>query len=100
LLAADLASKQIIPAFLIDDLFNQFDKGNEVLSFAKENLAHKKQSAEKDRIELSQKEKILAIIKKHASTLETIAPNSSNKKEKLEKILTDYSFSIKQKYYS
>ena len=26
-------------------LFNQFDKGNEVLSFAKENLAHKKQGS-------------------------------------------------------
>lgn len=41
LLSADLAAKQTLPALLIDDLFNQFEKENEVLRIAKDSLEKK-----------------------------------------------------------
>ena len=47
LLSAELATRQIIPELLIDDLFKQFDHDNEVLKIAKDSLERKKQQAEK-----------------------------------------------------
>src|SRR5690606_31113310 len=40
LLSADLATRQIIPELLIDDLFNQFDNDNDVLKIAKRSEEH------------------------------------------------------------
>lgn len=99
LLSADLATQQIIPELLIDNLFKQFDKDTEVLKIAKDSLALKKQQAEKEEVLESDKQKILRAIKDFTGKLEIKAPNSSNNSLKLESILTDYSFKLKTSFY-
>jgi predicted nucleotidyltransferase len=99
LLSADLATRQIIPELLIDDLFKQFDNDNEVLKIAKDSLERKKQQAEKEEVLESDKQKILTAIKDFTGQLEIKAPDSSNNRQKLESILTDYSFNLKTNFY-
>jgi len=99
LLSADLATRQIIPELLIDDLFKQFDTDNEVLKIAKDSLERKKQQAEKEEVLESDKQKILTAIKDFTGQLEIKAPESSNNRQKLESILTDYSFNLKTNFY-
>ena len=99
LLSADLATRQFIPDLLIDDLFKQFDTDNEVLKIAKDSLERKKQQAEKEEVLESDKQKILTAIKDFTGQLEIKAPDSSNNRQKLESILTDYSFNLKTNFY-
>jgi len=99
LLSADLATRKVIPALLIDDLFNQFDKQNEVLKIAKDSLQRKKQQKEKEEVLENEKEKILVAITNFAKQLENKEPETSNNRKQLEKVLTDYSYFIKTKYY-
>ncbi len=99
LLSADLATKQIIPALLIDDLFNQFGETNMVLTIAKNSLDLKKQQKEKEEVIETEKPKIITAIKEYTDHLATKIPESSNNRKKLESILRDYSFTLKEKYY-
>lgn len=99
LLSAELATRQIIPELLIDDLFKQFSNENEVLKIAKDSLERKKQQAEKEEVLESDKQKILTAIKDFTGQLEIKAPESSNNREKLESVLTDYSFNLKTSLY-
>ena len=99
LLSADLATRQIIPELLIDNLFKQFDNDNEVLKIAKDSLERKKQQAEKEEVLESDKQKILTAIKDFTEQLEVKAPDSSNNRQKLESVLTDYSFKLKTSFY-
>ena len=99
LLSADLAARQIIPELLIDDLFKQFDKDNEVLKIAKNSLERKKQQTEKEAVLESEKQKILTAIKDFTGQLEIKAPESSNNRKKLESVLTDYCFHLKTQFY-
>ncbi|MCI1265048.1 MAG: nucleotidyltransferase domain-containing protein [Saprospiraceae bacterium] len=99
LLSADLATRHIIPELLIDDLFKQFDNDNEVLKIAKDSLERKKQQAEKEEVLESDKQKILTAIKDFTGQLEIKAPDSSNNIQKLESILTGYSFNLKTNFY-
>lgn len=100
LLSADLATQQIIPELLIDQLFKQFNKENDVLLIAKESLVHKKQQTEKEKIPTQQREKILSAIRTCTMNLEAKIVKENNNRKKLENILTEYSFVIKEKYYS
>ncbi len=99
LLSADLAARQIIPALLIDDLFNQFDEDNDVLTIAKKSLERKKQQNEKKEVNEKEKTEILTAINLFTEQLTSKAPESINNKIKLEAILRDYSFSLKTQYY-
>ncbi len=94
LLSADIATRQIIPELLIDDLFKQFDNDNEVLKIAKESLERKKQQTEKEEVLESDKQKIVIAIKDFTGQLELKAPDSSNNRQKLESVLTAYSFNL------
>jgi predicted nucleotidyltransferase len=99
LLSAELATKQIIPELLIDNLFNQFDIENDVIKIAKDSLERKKQQTEKEEVLEVDKEKILKIITKFTKELESKIPESSNNREKMEKVLTNYSFDLKTEFY-
>jgi predicted nucleotidyltransferase len=99
LLSADLATKQIIPELLIDNLFKQFDRENEVLIIAKDSLERKKQQTEKEEVLEKDKQKILTVIKDFTLQLELKEPISSDNRQRLETVLTDYSQFIKTKYY-
>ena len=99
LLSADLATRQIIPELLIDALFKQFDNDNEVLKIAKDSLERKKQQTEKEKVLESEKQKILTVIKEFTGQLESKAPDSSNNRQKLESVLTEYSFNLKTQFY-
>ena len=99
LLSADLATRQIIPELLIDDLFKQFNNDNEVLKIAKDSFERKKQQAEKEEVLESDKQKILTAIKDFTGQLEIKAPDSSNNRQRLESVLTDYSFNLKTSFY-
>lgn len=99
LLSAHLAARKIIPELLIDDLFNQFDNDNEVLNIAKNSLERKKQQTEKEEVLESEKQKILTAINAFTKQLESEAPESNNNKQKLERVLTEYSFNLKTEIY-
>lgn len=99
LLSAELATRQIIPELLIDNLFNQFDKDNEVLKIAKDSLERKKQQTEKEEVLEIDKQKILTAIKNFTTELESKNVESSNNRNKLENILTEYTFNLKTEYY-
>ncbi len=99
LFTAELSRQGILPAILIDNLFQQFSDDNDVLKIAKENLEIKKQHPEKQEIANADKPKILATLLKYLQQLEAKAPQSTNDPQKLESILTDYAISIKSKYY-
>lgn len=96
LLSADIATRQIIPELLIDDLFNQFDHDNEVLKIAKNSLERKKQQTEKEEVLKSDKQNILTAIKNFTRQLEVKTLDSSNKRQKLENVLKDYSYNLKR----
>jgi uncharacterized protein len=99
LLSADLATRKIIPALLIDELFEQFEQDNEVLKIAKDTLERKKQQTEKEEVLESDKQNILRAIKNFLTQLEVKAPESSDNRRKLENVLTDYSFNLKTEFY-
>jgi uncharacterized protein len=99
LLSADLATRQIIPELLIDDLFNQFDETNDVLTIAKDSLERKKQQKEKEEVIEHDKEKILTAIKIFAKQLESKTPESSKSKSRLETVLTNYGYNLKSQFY-
>lgn len=99
LLSADLATRKIIPELLIDDLFNQFEKENDVLKIAKNSLERKKQQTEKEEVIERDKQIILSAIKDFTKQLEIITPESSNNRDKLERILKEYSFNLKAEFY-
>lgn len=99
LLSAELATRQITPELLIDDLFKQFEKDNEVLAIARESLTRKKQQTEKEEVTKSDQERILNAIKGFANQLKDKAPVSSNTRKKLESTLTDYCIQLKTTYY-
>ena len=99
LLSADLATRQIIPELLIDNLFNQFDNDNEVLKIAKESLERKKQKTEKEEVLESDKQKILTAIHFYTGQLEGNAPDCSSNRQKLENVLIEYSYNLKSEYY-
>lgn len=99
LLSAELATKQIIPELLIDNLFNQFDIENDVIKIAKDSLERKKQQTEKEEVLEVDKGKILKIITKFITELESKIPESSNNREKMEKVLTNYSYDLKTEFY-
>jgi len=99
LLSADLATRQIIPELLIDDLFKQFDNDNDVLKIAKDSLERKKRQTEKEEVLESEKQKILTAINEFTGYLESKVPDSSNNRGKLESVLTEYSFNLKTQFY-
>jgi hypothetical protein len=100
LLSADLATRQIIPELLIDDLFKQFDNDNEVIKIAKDSLERKKQQTEKEEVLDSERKKILVAIKEFTAQLESKVPDtSSNNRQKLESVLTQYNFNLKTQFY-
>jgi len=99
LLSAELASRQIIPKLLIDDLFQQFDTDNEILRIAKDSLERKKEKLEKEEILETEKLSILKAINSYTSHLAGSEPKESNNRDKLKQVLKAYSLEIKTNYY-
>ena len=99
LLSAELASKKIVPALLISDLFNQFNDNNAVLIIAKESLERKREKKEKEEVQESDKATILFAIKDYTLLLEKNVLEKSNNPLELEKVLRDYSFNLKTHFY-
>ena len=99
LLSAELASRNIIPALLINQLFDQFETENDVIKIAKESLEKKKSRTEKEEVDLDQKPLIIAIIKKYFIEIESKSLVKTNDPEKLKAILNTYNFDLKSHYY-
>ena len=70
-----------------------------MIKIAKDSLERKKQQTEKEEVLESDKQKILQAINDFTRQLENKAPESSNNRQKLESILTEYSFQLKTKIY-
>ncbi len=99
LLSADLATRQIIPALLIDDLFNQFETENAILRIAKESLERKKQKMEKESIPENEKRAILLAVHQFVDELANKAPESSKNRHVLDSVLSAYSIKLKSELY-
>lgn len=99
LLSAQLAARQIIPELLVDDLFQQFETDNAVLQIARESLERKKQETEKEAVPEANRQSILTALYDFIAQLEANTPVQTNNPEKLNRLLTDYSFALKQRYY-
>jgi len=99
LLSAELAIKKTVPELLIDKLFEQFEIENDLIKIAKESLEKKKSNSEKQDVESDQKPIMLDKIKAFTQKLNEMEPERSNNPDKLEGILRDYSFELKNEYY-
>lgn len=99
LLSAELATRRIIPKLLIDDLFDQFETENEILSIARQSLERKKQRTEKEEVLGSDKQRILIAVKDFTGRLQARAPEPGNNQEKLEGVLNEYAFNLKSTFY-
>lgn len=99
LLSAELSTQHIMPELLIDNLFKQFNKDNDILIIAKESLELKKQKKEKEEVIATDKPRILDAIRLFISQLENKPPVSSNNRDKLETVLKDYCFNVKAGFY-
>lgn len=100
LLAADLASKHIMPELQIDRLLLQFETQNDIIKIAKETIETKRTQKEGQVIEQNKKSKFLKSIDDYIKELLCIDVKNSNNQEALNKILKDYNYAIKAKYYS
>ena len=99
LLSADLASRETIPALLIDDLFAQFDRDNAVLQIARDSLERKRAKQEKEEVAPAEREPILAAIRAFADAVAQNAPPQGVNRPRLEALLCDYSIALKSDYY-
>lgn len=99
LLSAQVAAWHKIPELLIDDLFGQFETENEVIQIAKESLEQKKQKNEKELIPEDRRKSILTTLHGFLDQFETNPPAQSNDPAKLNKLLTEYSFELKKRFY-
>lgn len=99
LLSAELATRRMIPELLIDKLFDQFERKNELIKIAKDSLEKKKTKTEKEDVEAAKKPIMLKTIKTYEQSLSELQPRQSNTPERLGEILREYSFALKKEYY-
>ncbi len=99
LLSAELAANKIVPALLIEQLFDQFETENEVIKIAKDSLEKKKSNTEKQEVEAGEKSIFLESIKSYSRKLNEIELERTNKPERLREILREYNFDLKNEYY-
>lgn len=100
LLSAELASRQVVPELLIDDLFKQFSTESEVIKLAKASLERKRQQTEKEEVRQADKQKIVQVIKAYLHRFESITPGGNSTQAKLERVLTNYSIQVKSMFYA
>lgn len=99
LLSAELAAKKVVPALLIDKLFAQFSKENELISIAKDSLMEKKSGKEKVNIAKTERAKILNAIKLYLNKIQRLEVDLSNNDNQLALILRNYCLGIKEEFY-
>lgn len=99
LLSAWLAAEQIMPELLIEKLFDQFEKENEVIKIAKASLDKKKEKKEKESIPEKEQKIILKAVKDFSEVLWAREPESSNNRQALDKVLDDYAYVLKDSFY-
>lgn len=98
ILSAKVALTETIPELLIDDLFNQCDN-DYLIETAKLCLQKKKVEQEKTEVTESMKAQIVKAISESLEYLQNIEFRTENRKEKLSRILTEYSVFLKKKEY-
>lgn len=99
LLSAKLAAKKIIPELLILNLFEQFEKEDELIILAKNSIDKKRESKEKNEVESDKKEYILNVLKQSVKHISETEIKDDFNENKLYKVLYDYSFMLKNEYY-
>ncbi len=102
LISAKLASERIIPELDISQLFTQYEKyddNDNLLEFARESLAIKKQEKEKKEISKKNREDYIASCEGEYNELRRIDIKNINGRDKLISHLTSYSIDIKNKIY-
>lgn len=99
LLSAELAIQNTIPHLLIDQLFEQFETKNELITIAKNSLEKKKSNTEKQEVAPKEKPMILGAMQSYAEQLASKSPQSTPHPKKLHNILRAYNFELKNKYY-
>lgn len=98
ILSARVSLKETIPELFIENLFNQCDK-DYLIDIAMVCLEKKKVSEEKSQINQDMQTNMHNYIYKALKEMEDITFKTVYKKDKLSDILSEYSISIKSKYY-
>ncbi len=99
LLSAELAAQKVVPELIIDQLFAQYNKENELIKIAKDSLEEKKSGQEKITVAEKERAKILDAIKLYLNKIQQLEVEKSNKGDKLALVLKDYCFHLKTTYY-
>lgn len=100
LLSAELAAAHVLPELLIDHLLAQFEVENDVIHIAQTSLEKKRSHQEKKAVPLAEQKQILPLIERFAAQVESKAPPPGGQRQHLERILSDYSFMLKNRFYS
>lgn len=99
LLSAELALQESMPALLITDLFAQIDPNDPLRVWAENYLEIKKQQKEKAVLSQDEQTEILKQLEFKQAQLAAQNMPKANRREQLDRYLTDYSQHLKQHFY-
>ena len=99
LLSAELALQESMPALLITDLFAQIDPNDPLRVWAENYLEIKKQQKEKAVLSQDEQTEILKQLEFKQAQLAAQSMPKANRREQLDRYLTDYSQHLKQHFY-
>ncbi|MEO1437773.1 MAG: nucleotidyltransferase domain-containing protein [Bacteroidota bacterium] len=99
LMSAELASKQVMPELLIEQLLDQTKHRKELVTLAKNSLEAKRQQAEKQGVPEKARSEIMMVLRNELERLGSREVQRSNKREVLEGLLTAEALRLKGVYY-
>ncbi|PZP45843.1 MAG: hypothetical protein DI598_12840 [Pseudopedobacter saltans] len=88
-----------MPELDILKLRNQFVQSNELIDLLENSIDQKRNSNEKKTIALEQRDPILKVLKDYLLKLQNLNISKFGPNPKLEIVLEDYNYAVKEKYY-
>lgn len=98
-ISAELAGLSIIPALMIDDLFDQFGGNHALIELAELFLERKKIYREKEELSKEEAPRIMKLMERTLAELESREPVAGKRKKELIEVLSAYSIAVKKLYY-
>lgn len=98
-ISAELAGQSVMPAMMVDVLFDQFEGNRELIEMAGLFLERKKSYREKEELSAREAPGIMKFIEHALRDLESKEPASCHRKKELIKVLSAYSIRVKELHY-
>lgn len=100
ILSAKMALEQALPPLIIHDLFNEVGSDNSIVQIGQNCHLNKKDQSEKQPVTESERDSLLQNLRENIEALKKETMKSTNDPKKISDFLTDFSLSLKNKYYS